>query len=145
MKIDQILEECEIHIKKLQYAKEKLKTIFPLTYADDTIILIDHFIFRFSKLQDTIGEKRFKKFLKLAGENVKNKTFIEILNRLEELNILEKEKWINLRNIRNLITHEYPELDEDVVNGLNDLYFNQLEKLFQIFLNLKNKLESLNC
>jgi len=58
----QKLYECEKHIEKLNDAKEYLKDIMPLTlelYLSINKIqssFIDQLNFRFSKLQDTIGE-----------------------------------------------------------------------------------------
>ena len=41
------------------------------------VSVIDQMIFRFSKLQDTMGEKLFPSILKLNGESVKKMTFID--------------------------------------------------------------------
>jgi hypothetical protein len=46
-------------------------------------------IFRFSKLQDTMGDKIFPYILELNGEKVKVMTFV---NRLEELEFLYKDE-----------------------------------------------------
>ena len=54
-----------------------------------------------------MGGRIFPAILSLAQEDVKKKTFIDILNRLEELEVLDKNQWLNLREARNEIAHEY--------------------------------------
>ena len=101
------------HIEKITVSKNRLSAIMPLSVEsylnlnDVDISFIDQLIFRFSKLQDTMGEKIFPFILVLSKEDVKKKTFIDILNRLEELEVVDKDEWLKLREIRNDIAHEY--------------------------------------
>jgi hypothetical protein len=107
------LYECHKHIEKITVSKNYLSAIMPLSVErylnlnDVDISFIDQLIFRFSKRQDTMGEKIFPFILVLSEEDVKKKTFIDILNRLEELEVLDKAEWLKLREIRNDIAHEY--------------------------------------
>ena len=84
-------------------AKKRLEEIMPLTVEryntldELSISVIDQMIFRFSKLQDTLGDKIFPSILVLSGEKVKKMTFIDRLNRLEELELLFKDEWMCLR------------------------------------------------
>ena len=49
--------------------------------------------------------------------------FIDILNTLEKLSIIEvAEQWLGLREIRNLVTHEYSGNEQEMVDALNELY-----------------------
>ena len=49
--------------------------------------------------------------------------FIHILNTLEKLSIIEgAEQWLGLREIRNLVTHEYSGNDQEMVDALNELH-----------------------
>jgi hypothetical protein len=90
------LYECDKHVEKIRVSKNYLSKFMPLSlesYSKLTDIetsFIDQLIFRFSKLQDTMGEKLFPFILLLSKEEVKKKTFIDILNRLEELEIVDK-------------------------------------------------------
>ncbi len=77
---------------------------------------------RFSKLQDTLGEKIFPSILMLAKEDVKRKTFIDILNRLEELEIVDKNEWLKLTEIRNEIAYEYSFNTAEVVESIANVY-----------------------
>lgn len=82
-KLYYILYECNQHRKRMQSAYFKMNSFMPLDeknyedLSDDEIEHIDQFLFRFSKLQDTIGEKLFSVLLSLLGEKVKTiDTFI---------------------------------------------------------------------
>ena len=87
----------------------------------------------------------FIAFLNLTCEETKNKTFLDILNRLEELNILEKTTWLELRELRNKAVHEYSQVTAEIIINLNLLYskthvinniFKNLEKLSLKAINL---------
>jgi len=135
--------ECNQHKKRLQGAKEKLQDIMPLNVEkynelDDIFIsIIDQLIFRFSKLQDTMGDKIFPSILELNGENVKKMTFIDRLNRLEELELLYQVDWMSLRKERNEIAHEYSFNQEEVVDSIN-LIYKRVDKLLAIYDNIYN-------
>lgn len=124
---DQIYE-CRKHIKKITIAKQHLSTYMPLTaecYSnlnDIDMSFVDQLIFRFSKLQDTLGEKIFPSVLTLSEEDVKRKTFIDILNRLEELDIIKKNEWLKLRETRNEIAHEYSLNTEELVESITNVF-----------------------
>ena len=86
--------------------KEKIKTI-------------DAFIFRFIKLQDFMGDKLFKELLKRVGEYKDSMSLIDVLDKLEKLEIMnDADKWIDFRVLRNKLTHEYPDNKEDVIEGI---------------------------
>ena len=130
--------ECNKHIEKMNDAKEYLKDIFPLTldiYLNLNKIessFIDQLNFRFTKLQDTMGESLFKSILILSKEDVKKMTFLDILNRLEELEILDKNEWLKLREVRNEIAHEYSFNQNEVVDNIN-LMYKKSANLFSIY------------
>ena len=134
--------ECDKHVQKIQTAKQYLNEIMPFSvksYAQISDIhasFVDQLIFRFSKLQDTIGESLFPAILVLAKEPVKSKTFIDILNRIEELEIVTKYQWLELREVRNEISHEYSFNVDDVVVGINDI-FNRSVDLMKIYHKIK--------
>lgn len=122
------LFECSKHIEKMQDAYEYLQPILPLTidkYNNLNKIessFIDQFIFRFAKLQDTLGGSVFKYILIMGNEEVKKMTFLDILNRLEELEIIDKIEWIKLRELRNEIAHEYSFNQREIVEAINKIY-----------------------
>jgi len=137
------LHECNQHKKRLLSAQSRLNDLVPLTaeqYSnlDDLhISTIDQMIFRFSKLQDTLGDKVLPSILELSGENVKSMTVIDRLNRLEELELLYKDDWMALRKDRNEIAHEYSFNQEEVVEGIN-LIFQKTGSLLNIYNDVYN-------
>jgi len=60
--------------------------------------------------------------------------FIDLLNRLEKLNILESaEEWIELRQIRNVLFHTYEDEPEEMSIAINDIFNKKqtIEKIYQ--------------
>ena len=124
-----ILNECDKHLKRMNFAYKKISALFPITKErisklnEDEISYIDQIIYRFSKLQDTIGQKLFKAVLIFLDEEVINKSSIDIFNRLEQLEIIENyEIWKNLRDLRNELAHEYEEDENETAQKLNTLF-----------------------
>jgi len=130
--------ECDRHVEKINISKSHLSSVLPLStqrylkLGDVEISFIDQLIFRFSKLQDTLGEKIFPFILILSKENVKRKTFIDILNRLEELEVVDKDKWLRLREIINNIAHEYSFNLDEVVDSI-ELIYDVSDELIKIY------------
>jgi hypothetical protein len=129
------LYECDKHVEKINTAKRNLHDVFPLTEEKYSVLgpdessFIDQLVFRFSKLQDTMGENIFPGVLILAAEDVKRKTFIDILNRLEELELIDKNQWLILRETRNEIAHEYSQNQSEVISSRNDVYMKSSETI----------------
>ena len=67
------LYECNQHKEKLLISSQKLAVHIPFTLESyekinaEAASFIDQMIFRFSKLQDTMGEKLFPAFLELIA------------------------------------------------------------------------------
>ena len=71
--------------------------------------MFDQLIYRFSKLQDSMGSRLFKQLLEALEEDIASLPFIDILYKLEKLLLLNDAKdWIMLRQTRNTVSHEYP-------------------------------------
>ena len=86
----------------------------------EEITFIDQFIYRFSKLQDALGQKLFKTVLINLDEEVTNKSSIDIFNRLEQLEIIKDyDKWKLLRDLRNELAHEYEEDEHEAAEKIN--------------------------
>jgi uncharacterized protein YutE (UPF0331/DUF86 family) len=57
-----------------------------------------------------MGQKLFKNLLKSLGEDYDSLSFLDILDKLEKLGIIPKaDEWIQIRKLRNKLTHEYPD------------------------------------
>lgn len=128
-KFNRSLKICEIHIERMNHAISGLTNVFPLSVdsfpkiSPDDIQAIDQFLYRFIKLQDELGNKTFRLLLLNLQEDIEGKPFLEILSKLEQLRVIENEDvWITLREIRNEIAHEYPEMVMDNILGLNNLF-----------------------
>lgn len=109
--------------------------------TDEEIGYIDQYLFRFAKLQDALGERLFKNLLIYLGEITENKSFIDIFNRLEQLNIIDDyDSWLELRAIRNELSHEYDdEVAENAVK-INKIYEIK-DKLISYFSKVKAYLD----
>lgn len=142
------LYECNKHVEKLNDAKDYLKSIMPLSVEEYLKIdkiqssFIDQLNFRFSKLQDTIGESILKGILIKSKENVEKMTFLDILNRLEKLDILDKNIWLELREVRNEIAHEYSFNQDEVVDNIN-LIYNKIDELISVYQELLKFIETI--
>jgi hypothetical protein len=137
------LDECDAHITRIQHAIDHLAEKLPLTkevydfLSDSDIAFIDQIVFRFSKLQDTIGKKIFPLGLVLLGEDIEARPFIDLLNKLEELRLIpSSSKWMEWRDLRNDLTHEYPDIIEDRIDALNNLKA-ALSEISQVYQKIK--------
>ena len=146
--LEKKLYECDKHVQKLYDAKEFLADIMPLTLEKYQNIdkiqssFIDQLNFRFSKLQDTVGESIIKSLLILAKEPVEKMTFLDMLNRLDKLEILEKDRWLELREARNEIAHEYSFNQQEVVDNIN-LIYKKTDELIMVYKKLHKYIEEL--
>ena len=127
------LKESRQHLSRLQSAFDELHKVFefPLEIKDYEKIVeskpllayCDQIIYRFSKLQDVMGAKLFKSFLLFQGENV-DKPFLDILNELEKIDIIEVDEWFEMRDLRNEIAHDYGDdkaISIEIVNKIYDI------------------------
>lgn len=127
-KLNQSIAVCQLHYQRMMYAKNRTSKIFPLNTAsyqalsDEQISFTDQLIYRFSKLQDTMGNKLFPLLLEGLQEDIENLSFIDILSKIEKLGIIDdSQQWLVLRETRNIVTHEYPFQLELLIEGLNQL------------------------
>jgi len=130
LRIEKLITECDKHVQRMSYAYTKMALFMPLDVSryqqlsDDEVEHIDQFLFRFAKLQDAMGEKLFILMLEfLKEENPRSKPFIDTLNRLEQIGLLEdKNTWLELRKIRNNIAHQYEDEPKQASEALNTIY-----------------------
>ena len=141
LRMEKLINECDKHVQRMNHAYTKMALFMPLDISrynqlsEDEVEHIDQFLFRFAKLQDAMGEKLFILMLEfLEEENPKSKPFIDTLNRLEQLGLLEdKNTWLELRKIRNNIAHQYEDDPKQASEALNSIYAVKptLESIFQ--------------
>jgi len=130
-KVKHNLSESYKHLRRLSDAFSQLKCNYSLPLDKNNYLLIlesleslaysDQIIYRFSKLQDCMGAKLFKSILLYQGENV-DKPFLDILNQLEKMDIIQVDDWFEIRDLRNEIAHDYEENDNVAIEILNTIY-----------------------
>jgi uncharacterized protein with HEPN domain len=149
-RLEQNLNEAEIHLKRIDNAFEELTLKYDLPMNDEDfkkllvnrqdLAFADQLIYRFSKAQDCMGGKLFKLFILFQGENA-DRPFLDILNSLEKLNILNVDEWFELREIRNEIAHNYDDNTETALNIINSVYMHkqQLQNILNAIRTLENR------
>ncbi len=78
--------------------------------------LLEAYLKRFSSLQDYLGAKVFKSLLDIAG--ISYSKMSEVLTLIEKEEIIDLDKWIELRNIRNELEHDYSDEIEEAIKDL---------------------------
>ena len=69
-------------------------------------VQMEAFVSRFGRMQDTMADKLFPRWLLALAEVPGSQ--IETLNRAERLGVLTStERWLEARNLRNRLVHEY--------------------------------------
>ena len=139
IKMQKYLNECNKHKIRIEKSYAKVKDIFPLSaprygkLSDDEIEAIDQYLFRFAKLQDTLGRQVFRMIVSEYDDTVDDLTFLDILNRLEKIGVLEDVNiWKKLRDVRNNISHQYDDEPEEMAEALNNIFAYKTE-LIAIF------------
>ena len=111
--LNTIFESCDRLFVQADIDYRDIKKIgLSEDFFDDyhSIRIVNSFLFNFAKLQDKIGAKLFKKILyELKEIDSYSIPMIDVLNKLEKLKIIDSTlKWDRLREIRNILSHEYP-------------------------------------
>lgn len=145
IKIEKYLNECAKHILRIEQAYNGIKEFLPISasaypnLSEAQVQAIDQYLFRFAKLQDTMGDKLFRLILSQYEENTHTLSFIDILNKLEKLGFLPSSKeWLMLRKIRNEISHQYDDEPEDMSQAINNI-LNQKAIIIEIYTHLLNR------
>lgn len=140
------IQTCEIIEKKIKINISKLEAKFPVSpeflksLDDETSTLIDSLVFRFTQMQDHIDKKIFPYLLINLKEDDEKASFIDKLRKLEKLGFLETDSfWIELRDTRNLLTHNYP-TDYDFVAEQINLCFQKSKELLDYWCFLRKEI-----
>jgi hypothetical protein len=122
--LEQVRKELDVHFARIDALLPELKSYLPLSEEDfsdtEKIKTIDAFIYRFTKVQDRMGEKFFPLILQNLYEYKSNMALIDVLNRLEKLELLDSaDRWIEYRKLRNTLTHEYTDNEDEIIAAIN--------------------------
>jgi len=145
IKIEKIFKECDKHLQRINEAYSDMSVFMPLTatkyenLSKDDVQAIDQYLFRFSKLQDSMGEKLFKILAGRFEENADKLPFLDVIKKIEKyIDIDIVNEWQDLRSIRNLLAHEYEDDAIDMANSINLIYAKK-EVIEGIYLTIKTK------
>ena len=85
---------------------------------DEYSEMLDAFVSRYGRRQDTLGDKLLPAILRASLE--KTGAQLDNLLRAEKLGWIEStQSWIELRELRNRLVHEYIESADDLLNALH--------------------------
>ena len=139
------IKAANLHATRLERALEHCKELIPLTSAklssinEQNIAFLDMATTRFGKLQDVMGARIFPLILEILEEDGAI-SFRDKLNRLEKLGFIDNANWwSDLRNIRNELTHEYPDNYRLLADSLNR-FLPLAEELLAFWQKLQEKL-----
>lgn len=98
--------------------------------------ILDAYLKRFSSVQDFLGAKIFVSLLEVAG--IYSGKMSEVLGYIEKEEIIDSlDDWIELREVRNELEHDYP---DELQEALDDLKFcvESFEKIEKYYFNSLN-------
>lgn len=117
--------QCERHASIMLSALKEMPLCLSdaqMSQPDAALLrLLDQFVLRFTKLQDTMGNHVLRQFaVEVLREPVEDVALVEILKLLERHGYLTAQAWALQRSVRNALAHEYPEDLMRLVLALND-------------------------
>lgn len=134
--LDQYKKKLFKALKHLDYSYQKIK-ILPTSLAqldEEGLETWESFSARFSRVVDLFLTKYVKAFV-LKNDPGFEGSLRDFVNQGEKLGIIDNaEKWIQLREVRNITVHEYA--DEDLA-----IFFNQIKTEAPHLLKLKDILQ----
>lgn len=102
-----LLNEDILSVEKFNFILPKDRAIF------------DAYIKRFSSIQDFLGAKIFPLLVEISG--IASVKMTEVLYHMEREEVIDSiDNWIELREIRNELEHDYP---DELEEALDDLKF----------------------
>jgi len=148
IKLQKYFNECDKHLQRIEEAYTDIESSIPLTVekyktlSKDEVQDIDQYLYRFSKLQDTLGEKIFRVILNIYEPSHTSISFIDLLHKLEKLDFLDNAKeWMHLRDKRNTIAHQYDDEPFEMTQAINDI-LQQKDILKAIYVKVKIKMQN---
>lgn len=106
--------ECDRHLAALQEALQDWHSrptpdAQALELDSPLRRLTDQILYRFTKLQDAMGERLVPATLGWLREAHESWPMRDRLDRLEKLDFLDVNTWLQWRDVRNRLAHEYPD------------------------------------
>lgn len=145
-----ILEIGDVHAMRIEKSMHYLQPLRPFTpfvlkqLTDEQVGMLELLTNRFAKLQDLIGSKVFPQLLILLQEFSETQSNLDRLYKLEKIGMLPSvDDWIQMREYRNFVTHEYPE-DPDLMCENLEKICSKVEGLLQYWIFLKQEVNRFN-
>ncbi len=114
LQVMQLVEKETLHLQQVKDRFFEQRETIALEWLQDKLATangidqLESFSAKFSRLQDTLGDKLLPLFLKLSAEPIG--TALENLNRAEKLGLIrDTGQWLSARQLRNFLIHEYIE------------------------------------
>ena len=115
--------EKEAHYLERTAARLRIQTldrawVESLENNDARSEMLDAFVSRYSRLQDSLGDKLLRALLRASLE--KTGSQLDNLLLAEKLAWIEStQNWVELRELRNRLVHEYMESADDLLDALH--------------------------
>jgi len=128
-RLERYIEEAFLHLQRANEALMEIKD-----YENPSKIerfAMEVVVFRFSKLQDLLGQKIFRTYLEEIGFSTTGVSFDVILKELQKAGVIDIDRWALMRELRNAIAHEYPEDEESQLKNfrLAAKYLQEMEEI----------------
>jgi len=130
------LKDYKIYINSMLEKEDIFDPIIFVNLKIEQKAILDAYLKRFASLQDFLGSKIFSLLLEVAG--ITSNKMSEVLYAIEKEGIIDSlNSWVELRDIRNELEHDYP---DEIKEALLDLKFciDNFSKLESYYINSKN-------
>ena len=122
--VEQLIRVTAKEVRYLERTANRLRSINidlswveSLENSDEHSEMLDAFVSRYGRLQDTLGDKLLPAMLRAGLEKIGAQ--LDNLLRAEKLGWIESTQiWIELRELRNRLVHEYMESTDDLLSAL---------------------------
>lgn len=128
-KLTKFMSDCLIHEKRMNSAREKIHELMPLgaesyhTLADSTIGHFDQMQYRFSRLQDTMGQNLIPSLLTALQEDASQMSALERIKKCETLGVIESaDSWVDMRILRTGMSDDRENDSAEMAVMLNRIY-----------------------
>ena len=112
------LSHLDYSIAKIKKAHFDLEAATNLDQNPDLGETVEAFTSRFTRLQDTLGDKLLPAWLTAVGET--RGTALDNLDKAEKFGLLNSvDDWMALRFLRNQLVHEYLESAQEKLEAIN--------------------------
>jgi uncharacterized protein with HEPN domain len=143
-----IIHVSKIHEQRLLEALALISALFPMdvnkiqNLTQPQLFALEVVTGRFAKLQDLMGAKLFDLCLSSIGETTDGLTMIDKANKLEKFSVLDNAHWwMDMRKLRNNLTHEYPDQPEIAASILNKMY-NTIPPMLNFYNKMVEKIQA---